>query len=74
MPVAVALWGVAALFAVAVLAVLIHRTGVAGRLIYLLCLVACLANLGVAGMQLLAGAGAGYITGQVFNVNGGLYM
>jgi len=22
----------------------------------------------------LAGAGAGYITGQVFNVNGGLYM
>jgi formate hydrogenlyase subunit 3/multisubunit Na+/H+ antiporter MnhD subunit len=58
MPVAVALWGVAALFAAAVLAIAIHRTGVAGRLIYLICLVACLANLGVAGMQLLAGAGA----------------
>ena len=58
MPVAVALWGVAALFAVAVLAIAIHRFAVAGRLIYLLCLVACLANLGVAGMQLLQGAGA----------------
>jgi formate hydrogenlyase subunit 3/multisubunit Na+/H+ antiporter MnhD subunit len=58
MPVAVALWGVAALFAAAVLAIAIHRFAVAGRLIYLICLVACLANLGVAGMQLLAGAGA----------------
>ena len=59
MPVAVALWGVAALFAAAVLAVAIHRFAVAGRLVYLICLVACLANLGVAGVQLLAGSGRG---------------
>ena len=58
MPVAVALWGVAALFAAAVLAVAIHRFAVAGRLIYLICLVACLANLGVAGVQLLRERGA----------------
>ena len=53
MPVAVALWGVVALFATAVLAVAIHRTRLAGPLVYLISLAVCLANTGVAGMQLL---------------------
>jgi len=53
MPVAVALWGVVALFAAAVLAVTIHRTRLAGPLVYLISLAVCLANMGVAGMQLL---------------------
>ena len=54
MPVAVALWGVVALFAAAVLAIAIHRVAAAGRIIYLICLVACLANLGGAGASLFA--------------------
>jgi len=53
MPVAVALWGIAALLATAVLAAAIHRSSVAGRLIYLICLAASLAILGVAGVELL---------------------
>ena len=53
MPVAVVLWGVAALFATAVLAVAIQRTSVGGRLIYLISLAVSIANMSVAGMQLL---------------------
>ena len=58
MPVAMALWGVAALFATAVLAVAIHRTRLAGPLVYLISLAVCLANTGVAGMQLLHASAA----------------
>src|SRR5262245_7458783 len=53
MPVAVVLWAVAALFATAVLALAIQRTGMAGRLIYLICFAVSIAHMGVAGMQLL---------------------
>src|SRR5688572_9310377 len=56
MPVAVVLWGVAALFATAVLALAIQRTGVGGRLIYLISFAVSIANMGVAGMQLLHGS------------------
>ena len=56
MPVAVVLWGVAVLFASAVLAVAIQRTSVGGRLIYLISLAATIANMSVAGMQLLYGS------------------
>jgi hydrogenase-4 component B len=56
MPVAVVLWGVAALFATSVLALAIQRTGVGGRLIYLICFAVGIANVCVAGMQLLHGS------------------
>ena len=56
MPVAVALWSVAALFVAAPLAVAVHRTRVASRLIYLICLAASLATLVAAAIYLLGGA------------------
>ena len=46
----------AVLFATAVLAVAIHRTSVGGRLIYLISLAVSIANMSVAGMQLLHGS------------------
>ena len=58
MPVAVALWGVAALFGAAVIAVAIQPTRVGGRLIYLVSLAVSLVTMAVAGVQLLDGAGA----------------
>ena len=57
MPVAVALWGVAALFGAAVLAVAMQPTRVSGRLIYLVSLAVSLVTMAVSGMQLLDGAG-----------------
>jgi hydrogenase-4 component B len=59
MPVAVALWGVAALFGAAVLAVAMQPTRVGGRLVYLVSLAVSLVTMAFAGMQLLdAAAGA----------------
>jgi len=58
MPVAVALWGVVALFTAALLAVAAHRARTASLLVYLICLTVCLTILGVAGVQLVTGAGA----------------
>ncbi len=56
MPVAIVLTSVAALLATAVLAVAVRRHRSATRLIYLLCLGACLVGLAVAGYQLLQDA------------------
>jgi hydrogenase-4 component B len=58
MPVAVALWGVAALFGAAVLAVVLPPSRTSGRLVYLVSLAVGLATMAVAGMQLLDGAGS----------------
>jgi len=57
MPVAVALWGVAALFAVALLAIAIQHVRAASRLVYFACLAVSLAIMLQAGAQLPAGAG-----------------
>jgi hydrogenase-4 component B len=53
MPVAVALWGVAALFGIGAVAVALHRTSFASRLVYSICLAACLIMLGVGCAELL---------------------
>jgi formate hydrogenlyase subunit 3/multisubunit Na+/H+ antiporter MnhD subunit len=58
MPVAVVVWGVAALFAAAVLAVAAHRSAAGSRLVYAICLAASLANLGAAATHLLDAAAA----------------
>src|ERR1700674_2298367 len=55
MPVALALTGVAILLGVGLLGVALHRVPGASRLVYLICLVVCLAILGVACTELLAG-------------------
>ena len=48
-----ALWGVAVLLGAAILGTFLQRTDVASRLVYGLCLVACLTILGTAGSYLL---------------------
>jgi formate hydrogenlyase subunit 3/multisubunit Na+/H+ antiporter MnhD subunit len=53
MPVAVALWGVAALLGTGAIAVALHRTRIASRLIYFLCLVISLILLAVGGAEVL---------------------
>jgi hydrogenase-4 component B len=55
MPVAMALTGVAVLLGTGLLGVALHRLPAASRLVYLLCLFACLAMLGIACTELLAG-------------------
>ncbi|MCZ7595565.1 MAG: hydrogenase 4 subunit B [Hyphomicrobium sp.] len=57
MAVAVTLWGVAALLGIAVLGVAVQRMAIGSRLIYLACLLTCLAILFAACTELLAGAG-----------------
>jgi formate hydrogenlyase subunit 3/multisubunit Na+/H+ antiporter MnhD subunit len=56
MPVAVALTAVAALLGAAALAMVLHRWRSASHLVYLVCLIASIALLGVACSQLLAAA------------------
>jgi formate hydrogenlyase subunit 3/multisubunit Na+/H+ antiporter MnhD subunit len=53
MQVGMALWGVALLLGAAVLGALLQRAGVATRLVYGLCLAACLGILGTAALHLL---------------------
>jgi len=53
MPVAVLLWGVAALLGTGAIAVALHRTRVASRLVYVVCLVVCSIMLGVGCAELL---------------------
>jgi hydrogenase-4 component B len=55
MPVAMALTGVAVLLGTGLLGVALHRLPGASRLVYLLCLFACLAILGIACTELPAG-------------------
>src|SRR5262245_11901590 len=56
MQLGVALWGVAVLLSAAVLGALMQGAAVAVRLVYGLCLAACLAILAAAGSHLLFGA------------------
>ena len=58
MPLAAALWGVAALLSIALLAVLVCRSRAAGPAIYAACLVVSLVMLGIAVVQLIAGGSA----------------
>jgi formate hydrogenlyase subunit 3/multisubunit Na+/H+ antiporter MnhD subunit len=58
MSVGIALAGVATLLGVALLAVALQKAEVGGRVIYLLCLAACLVILGVALASLVGAAGA----------------
>ena len=58
MPLAAALWGVAALLSIALLAVLVCRSRAAGPAIYAACLVVSLVILGIAVVQLIAGGSA----------------
>ncbi len=58
MPLAGALWGVAALLSIALLAVLVCRFRAAGPGIYAACLVVSLVVLGIAVVQLIAGGSA----------------
>jgi formate hydrogenlyase subunit 3/multisubunit Na+/H+ antiporter MnhD subunit len=58
MAVAVVLWGVAALLAIAVTGIVVQRFSAGSRIVYLSCLLVCLAILIVSCGQLLAGAGA----------------
>jgi formate hydrogenlyase subunit 3/multisubunit Na+/H+ antiporter MnhD subunit len=58
MPLAAALWGVAALLSIALLAVLVCRSRAAGPAIYAACLVVSLVILGIAVVQLIAGGPA----------------
>ena len=58
MPLAAALWGVAALLSIALLAVLVCRSRAAGPAIYAACLVVSLLILGIAVVQLMSGGSA----------------
>jgi formate hydrogenlyase subunit 3/multisubunit Na+/H+ antiporter MnhD subunit len=58
MPLAAALWGVAALLSIALLAILVCRSRAAGPAIYAACLVVSLIILGIAVMHLIAGGSA----------------
>lgn len=58
MPVETALWGIAALLGSAVLGTALHRSRLAGRMVYVVCLLVCLIILVVACRQLLADPGS----------------
>jgi hydrogenase-4 component B len=61
MQIGVALWGVAALLAAAVLGASLQRWRGASGLVYGVCLLACLGILGAGGQHLLLGAGAAQV-------------